>query len=49
MDISAIQLDSSLSQLEASYKQFRGNFPQEAKLSQLLAVSQNISGLQTVS
>jgi len=29
-------------------KKFRKGFPQEAKLSQLLAVSQNISGLMTV-
>lgn len=49
LDVSAIQLDSSLSQLGTLQKARKDNFNQEAKLSQLLAVSQNISGLMTVS
>ena len=49
LDVSAIQLDSSLSQLGTLQKAKKDNFNQEAKLSQLLAVSQNISGLMTVS
>lgn len=49
LDMSVIQLDSSLSQLGTidAYR-IRKGFNQEAKLSQLLAVSQNISGLMTV-
>lgn len=47
--MSGIQLESSLSELGTLAREGGRNFPQEAKLSQLLAVSQNISGLKTVS
>jgi hypothetical protein len=47
--VSGIQLESELSELGTMARDQGRNFPQEAKLSQLLAVSQNISGLKTVS
>ena len=47
--MSGIQLESELSELGTMARDQGRNFPQEAKLSQLLAVSQNISGLKTVS
>lgn len=50
LDISAIQLDSSLSEIGTlqKLKARAGEEKLEAQLSEMMAVSQNISGLKTV-